>query len=163
MSQPTQMASDHDIMITHTRMHTLAKKQTNTRTHTHTDTHCDVFLSKGKDNMSRVSDRQSRDRREIGNGRTIELPKSVSGDVMCTPRGRAAKKTSLLNTQINSSKRNPCVLNKVWSRYSTVAYRKIRAGPRGLLAVLRCQNLSQVPQVQGGLIKTTRLKKISAT
>lgn len=34
MSQPTQMASDHDIMITHTCMHKHTHRETSAQTHT---------------------------------------------------------------------------------------------------------------------------------
>lgn len=90
MSQPTQMASDHDIMITHTCMHIHTHKETSQHTR------WDVFVSKGKGIMSRISERRTRDRREIRHGRRIWLPKSLSRDMILTPTECATKETSLL-------------------------------------------------------------------
>lgn len=51
MSQPTQMASDHDIMITHTCTHKHTRKETGR------GTQCDVFLSNGRrQHVSRITD-----------------------------------------------------------------------------------------------------------
>lgn len=91
MSQPTQMASDHDIMITHTRMHKHPHKEISKCAR------CDVFLSKGKDSMSHISGRQSRDSRQTPSQPRLWLLKYLSENMILTATECATEKTSLLD------------------------------------------------------------------
>lgn len=103
-------------------------------------THSDIFLLK-----QHVSYIRKTKERELKRAQSLAAKKNEAG-------GLTAKKEVYLIT--------PMLILGVGTLQWLIAWLQLGLG--GFLAVLCCQNLPQVPQVQGRLIKMIRLKKINA-